>query len=302
MNDKNKNYKETYIKYKQKYLNLKEQIGENNFFSNTEFTDILNCSTIIIVINLIVLYTLFDMITLYDMKILLIIIILFYIVILSMNEKNYKESYIKYKQKYLNLKEQIGGNQQALWIEHNFFSDTEFTNILNYCNQLSLKNDPRSLERVALCLNPSTHKKIYDYIYKNTKFINYINSIKDIDVSAKFIPSYPIEYRKYFTGSKGTPWHKDTSLFDPDCFEVVLTLTNTSDSTFEWKENNIIKQLKPTPNTLVIVRPNSVEHRVTELNQGDRTILKYIIEFVKKGEQNNIRKNNFALEFSKCPQ
>ncbi len=228
-------------------------------------------------------------------------IILFYIVILSMNNKDYKKSYIKYKQKYLNLKEQIGGNKQTLWIENNFFSNTEFTDILKYCNQLPLKNDPRSSERVVLCLNPSIHKIIYDYIYKNTRFINYVNSIKDTDVSAKFVPSYPIEYRKYFTGSKGMQWHKDTSLFDPDCFEVVLTLTNTSDSNFEWKENNIIKQITPHPNTLVIIRPNSVEHRVTELTLGDRTILKFIIEFVKKGEINNIKKNNFSLEFNKCP-
>jgi hypothetical protein len=233
--------------------------------------------------------------------ILLIIIILISIVILIMNNKDHKKSYIKYKRKYLNLKEHVGGNKQNLWIEQNFFSDTEFTNILNYCNQLSLKNDPRSLERVTLCLNPSVHKNIYDYIYKNTKFINYINSIKDTDISAKFVPSYPIEYRKYFTGSKGMPWHKDTSLFDPDCFEIVLTLTNTSDSTFEWSENNKINKLEPKPNTLVIVRPNSVEHRVTELTRGNRTILKFIIEFVKKDEINNIKKNNFSLEFNKCP-
>ena len=96
-------------------------------------------------------------------------------------------------------------------------------------------------------------------------------------------------------------WHIDTSLFEPDCFEVVLTLTNNSDSKFEWVENGINKFISPQQNTLVIVRPQTVYHRVTKINYGERTILKFIIEFIEFGKLDNLKKNNFSLELNNCP-
>ena len=96
-------------------------------------------------------------------------------------------------------------------------------------------------------------------------------------------------------------WHIDTSLFDPDCFEIVLTLTNTSDSKFEWQENGTTSSLEPKPNTLVIVRPQSIPHSVTPINVGERTILKFIIEFINPGETDNIKKDNFSDEIENCP-
>ena len=129
-----------------------------------------------------------------------------------------------------------------------------------------------------------------------------INSIKDKDCYIKTNPSYPIEYRKYFNGSQGMAWHKDLSMFEPDCFEIVLTLSNNSDSKFEWiDENNNKKSISPQPNTIVVVRPNSVLHHVTPVNKGERTILKLIVEFIKNGKNDNFKKPALYAEFDKCP-
>lgn len=216
---------------------------------------------------------------------------------------NYFDKYLKYKNKYIKLKnkEQIGGNNKNLWILDDFFSKEEFKYITNYFSKLNLKEDPRSSNRKTLCINPKKHQIIYDFIYKNKKFLKLINHIKNPNHYIKNKPSYPIEYRKYFTGSQGMTWHIDTSLFQPDCFEIVLTLTNSSDSKFEWYEGNMIKSISPKENTLVIVRPESVEHRVTPVSYGERTILKFIIEFIEKGKKDNIKKNNFDYELEVCP-
>tara|TARA_B100000524_G_C23652141_1_gene370497 strand:- start:606 stop:1244 length:639 start_codon:yes stop_codon:yes gene_type:complete len=206
--------------------------------------------------------------------------------------------------KYLIDYNQKGGNytnNNSLWIEENFFSEKEFNDILKYCSNLNFKEDIRSNNRLTLCLNPNVHKSLYKMIYSNNKLIKFINKIKNSNHYIKHNPSYPIEYRKYFTGSNGMGWHMDTSLFEPDCFEIVLTLTNTSDSRFEFLENFLVKSILPKENTLAIVRPQSILHQVTSVNYGERTILKFIIEFIEKGKNNNIKKNNFEEEISKCP-
>ena len=61
-------------------------------------------------------------------------------------------------------------------------------------------------------------------------------------------------------------WHKDTSLFNPDCLEVVFTTENNSDMKFLWNENGNIRSFKPKLNSIVIVKPNSVIHSVTSAN------------------------------------
>jgi hypothetical protein len=217
--------------------------------------------------------------------------------------------YQKYKSKYLLAKKKLqiqnGGGlkyDNSLWIEEDFFSKKEFEEIKEYCTKLELKKDPRSYNRLSLCLNPEQHKFLYDMIYKNKKFIQFIDSIKDEDVDIKIVPTYPIEYRKYFEGSEGMPWHQDTSLFTPDAFEAVLTITNTSDSNFLWEEeNNVKKSISPKPNTLAIVKPSSVFHSVSKLNKGERTILKFVVEFIKKGEKTNMIKPTFENEIGMCP-
>ena len=226
---------------------------------------------------------------------------------MNINYKDYQK-YIKYKTKYLKLKNSIqqkGGydskNLNSIWIEENFFSEKEFSQILDDIKNCKLKDDERSSNRKTMCLSKLKYKNLYDRIYKNCKFTAFIDSIKDNNCKLKLEPSFPIEYRKYFTGSKGMNWHRDLSMFEPDCFEIVLTLTNNSDSKFEWMENNKVKSILPKANTLVAVRPESILHRVSPINYGERTILKFIIEFIKDGMNDNIKKSELFDQMKKCP-
>ncbi len=222
------------------------------------------------------------------------------------------QKYLKYKKKYLMAKQKIsenfgniqkgGSKYNSIWIEENFFSKNNFDYIINQLKDVELKDDSRSYNRKTICLNNDKYKNIYNKIYNDNKFLAFINSIKDKDCYIKSKPSYPIEYRKYFNGSQGMPWHKDLSMFEPDCFEIVLTLSNNSDSKFEWIDvNNKKNSISPQPNTIVVVRPNSVLHRVTPVNQGERTILKLIVEFIKNGMNDNFKKPVLYVEFNKCP-
>lgn len=185
-----------------------------------------------------------------------------------------------------------------IWFFNSFFSDEEFNAIKNITKKLNLYEDSRSNNRISSCVHTKKHKELYHLIYKNNKLINIINNIKKNNYIINDNPSFPIEYRKYFNGSQGIPWHIDTSLFTPDAFEIVLTLENSSDSLFEWMEGNIKKSISPKPNDLVIVRPTSVIHRVTPINIGERTLLKFIIEFLDNNK--NIKKIQYFDEINKC--
>ena len=102
------------------------------------------------------------------------IMIYIFILILLMS---YYDKYIKYKKKYLNrkLNNQKGGSNNDLWIEENFFSKTDFEEIINYTKKLKLKDDTRTSSRLTLCLNPKEHSKLYTIIYKNEQFRVFCN-------------------------------------------------------------------------------------------------------------------------------
>jgi len=193
-----------------------------------------------------------------------------------------------------------GGEIKNLWIFENFFNQNDFNNIKNFTDKFSLYNDPRSKERLSSCVDINKYKQFYDLIYKNKKFIKTIKDIKNKDLDFKEYPSFPIEFRKYFTGSKGMNWHIDTSLFQPDAFEVVLTLDNSSDSKFEWMENGMLNSFIPKQNDLVIVRPQSIQHRVTPITVGERSILKFVVEFIEKSKDDNMKKIEFFKEIGSC--
>jgi len=90
-------------------------------------------------------------------------------------------------------------------------------------------------------------------------------------------PIIATEYRKYFEGSDGFAWHRDTLLENSKYYECVLTMSDTSDCRFEFVTNGRRMSIKPKPNTLVMVRPVVLPHRVTRLNYGHRTILKFVV-------------------------
>lgn len=214
---------------------------------------------------------------------------------------DYKRKYMKYKNKFLKLKKMIGGstNRNDIWIEDNFFENNKFNTINAYCKNLlnELKSDDRIPDRKTLCLHPEKHKIIYDLIYDDPKFNKYIKSISDKKYKVR--PSFPIELRLYPTGSNGMRWHMDKSMFSPDCYEIVLTLENTSDSKFLY-DLFLTKEVDPKPNTMAIVRPTSVFHKVTPVNKGYRTILKFVIEFLDENDNNEFN-GSYVDEIKKCP-
>ena len=209
--------------------------------------------------------------------ILFIIIILFYYLFFScLNWYDYK-----YK--------------DELFIINDFLNDNNFNILKKLLVDLVFKNDNRMNSRKTICLDYNTNKKLYNLIYNNST----IKKIADEVFKEKYSkrPLFPIEYRLYPEKSFGMGWHKDTSLFNPDCLEVVMTIENNSDMKFLWNENGIIKSIKPKPNTIVIVKPNSVIHSVSPANVGTRKILKFIIQ-----RANSKPTDSFYREINNCPK
>lgn len=88
----------------------------------------------------------------------------------------------------------------------------------------------------------------------------------------------PIEYRMYPTGSSGMDWHSDQKILEGNYYEAILTLTNNSDSVFQYRNRlGFQKTVSCPPGRLVLVRPNGPQHRVTPVTKGFREILKFIV-------------------------
>mmetsp|Transcript_9928 Transcript_9928/g.14697 ORF Transcript_9928/g.14697 Transcript_9928/m.14697 type:complete len:125 (+) Transcript_9928:125-499(+) len=80
-------------------------------------------------------------------------------------------------------------------------------------------------------------------------------------------------------------WHVDDVLYNPPQVEVVLTIENTSDCQTMWEETDIaaaststksFKQVETKPNSAIMLKAGSVNHRVSSLKYGKRTILKFV--------------------------
>lgn len=106
----------------------------------------------------------------------------------------------------------------------------------------------------------------------------------------------PLEVRVYEKTGAGMEWHIDDILYRPEQIEVVLTLENTSDCCTMWRPhdrplmieesgNNAMKydveSAQTTPNSALILKAGGVEHKVSPLKTGKRTILK--MAFVREG-------------------
>jgi hypothetical protein len=153
-------------------------------------------------------------------------------------------------------------------IKQNFLRNDDFNELVERLKSIVPVKDPRTKERLSINIKcPKINDIIFKYFFKS-----------------KHTPSFPIEYRRYFEGSKGLGWHSDTKLFEHDkYYEAVLTIDNESDSLFEYGD----KSMWVPPNTLVLVRPEGIVHRVTELTKGYRTILKFIVCDSCEGLENN---------------
>jgi hypothetical protein len=123
-------------------------------------------------------------------------------------------------------------------------------------------------------------------------------------------PDIPIEIRIYEKNGAGMEWHVDDIIYtNTKQVEVVFTLENTSDCCTMWKphdqlilqslsvgddrrgdnddgnssNNNKyrIESVQTTPNSAILIKAGSVEHKVSSLSYGRRVILK--MAFVREG-------------------
>jgi len=115
-------------------------------------------------------------------------------------------------------------------------------------------------------------------------------------------PDVPIEVRVYEKPGAGMGWHVDDVLYRPvPQVEVVYTMENTSDCLTSWRTTSppteergrrvvttegcegiatTTTSVRTTPNSVLILGAGGVEHMVTPLTYGKRTILK--MAFVRR--------------------
>lgn len=91
-----------------------------------------------------------------------------------------------------------------------------------------------------------------------------------------FPADVPVEYRVYPQGS-AMDWHQDVALYVEPQYELVFTLDNTSDSQTQWQDDDGHRRGGWTePNSIIMVRAENVVHRVTPINTGERSIIKFV--------------------------
>lgn len=92
--------------------------------------------------------------------------------------------------------------------------------------------------------------------------------------------SYPMELRHYPRGAS-MPWHSDEALYAEPQWELIYTVDNDSDSETEWRDaaGRLHGAWTP-PGSLLCVRAEGWQHRVTGVRRGSRLIVKlcYTVE------------------------
>ena len=126
-------------------------------------------------------------------------------------------------------------------------------------------------------------KKIYDIFYGE----KYMNKIQKKLNNKIYKSDFPIEHRIYYTKSPGMQWHSDTLLYEKPQYEVIYTISNNSKSVTQWKDKNgKIHDIFTKPNSLLIIRAQGYEHRVTKPLVGEKEILKLIYTQTHKKNKN----------------
>lgn len=114
-------------------------------------------------------------------------------------------------------------------------------------------------------------------IMNDAKYISIVNNVSKFNVHPTFDP--PMEYRVYPKGA-GMKWHTDVVLFDKPQLECVFTIDNSSDSVTQYKDRyGIVHSLWTQPNSLMLLLADDVEHHVTSVESGQRSILKYVYTY-----------------------
>tara|TARA_B110000444_G_scaffold24279_1_gene20093 strand:+ start:241 stop:828 length:588 start_codon:yes stop_codon:yes gene_type:complete len=145
---------------------------------------------------------------------------------------------------------------------------------LEFNSQLVDEDIPDNVKRKRFYIDPThdIHKLLNSDEVKNK--LGFSGYELSVDV--------PVEYRVYGMGGHMN-WHSDTQLYDPEQYELIYTIDNTSDTTFNWKQpiTGKIQSLEPKPNSILYVRANGAPHMVSEITDGFRYILKFV--YVKPG-------------------
>lgn len=86
---------------------------------------------------------------------------------------------------------------------------------------------------------------------------------------------FPMELRHYPSGSS-MPWHSDEALYGPQPqWELIYTVDNDSDSETEWRDaQGRLHGAWTPPGSLLCVRAEGWQHRVTPVRRGSRLIVK----------------------------
>jgi hypothetical protein len=98
------------------------------------------------------------------------------------------------------------------------------------------------------------------------------------DAGALVAGDVPVEFRVYPVGGS-MDWHKVVALYTKPQYEIVFTVTNTSDSTTEWEDERTGMRYGgwTEPNSVIIVRADGAPHRVTGVTRGERSIIKFVL-------------------------
>jgi hypothetical protein len=158
----------------------------------------------------------------------------------------------------------------------NLYDKKTFSTLAEYCQNIKDSDmvlDPKKVHGRGMYVFKN-HDPILQTICNKTL----INAVRKATCNNKLRPCFeiPVEYRKYFIGSH-MDWHRDTQMLpDQLQYECVITIQNTADSKTLIEQNSGIKTLQTAPNSLLIVRANGVNHKVTKLTKGTRTIIKLV--------------------------
>ena len=112
-------------------------------------------------------------------------------------------------------------------------------------------------------------------IFTSPELMKYLSFVFDTPL-VHGADQIPIEYRKYPPGSGGMHWHRDTCLIGRQ-YECVYTLTNSTTSYTQYRDIlGKVHSVWAEPNSLIVVQAGGVEHAVTPVTTGERTILKFV--------------------------
>ena len=81
----------------------------------------------------------------------------------------------------------------------------------------------------------------------------------------------PVEFRIYPVERGSMDWHKDVALYSKPQFEIVFTVTNTSDSTTEWEDERTGDAIRRLDGAQLCYRRPSGRRadRVTAVTRGE---------------------------------